>query len=52
MHQILEVPNFDQEDLISDDLMILDTHAEVFVWVGSQTSEQQKKEAFDCGLVS
>ncbi|CAH1421795.1 unnamed protein product [Lactuca virosa] len=30
----VEVYNFDQDDLLPEDMLILDTHAEVFVWAG------------------
>lgn len=31
--KIEEVYNFDQDDLLPEDMLILDTHAEVFVWI-------------------
>ena len=32
--QVEEIYNFTQDDLLTEDILILDTHAEVFVWVG------------------
>ncbi|KAL8153349.1 hypothetical protein V2J09_011109 [Rumex salicifolius] len=32
--QVEEIYNFTQDDLLTEDTLILDTHAEVFVWVG------------------
>ncbi|GJP46171.1 hypothetical protein CLOM_g5489 [Closterium sp. NIES-68] len=45
--KVVEVPNYEQEDLISEDVMLLDTHTEVFVWVGVNLPDKEKKEAFD-----
>jgi len=40
-----EVPNFDQGDLVMDDVMILDCFNVVYVWVGEGANEQEKKMA-------
>eukprot|EP00735_Rhodelphis_limneticus_P008799 TRINITY_DN2282_c0_g2::TRINITY_DN2282_c0_g2_i1::g.6851::m.6851 TRINITY_DN2282_c0_g2::TRINITY_DN2282_c0_g2_i1::g.6851 ORF type:complete len:838 (-),score=368.98,sp/O75366/AVIL_HUMAN/40.36/0.0,Gelsolin/PF00626.17/1.1e-17,Gelsolin/PF00626.17/3.6e-16,Gelsolin/PF00626.17/2.5e-10,Gelsolin/PF00626.17/4.5e-18,Gelsolin/PF00626.17/2.1e-09,Gelsolin/PF00626.17/3.1e-09,VHP/PF02209.14/7.7e+03,VHP/PF02209.14/8.2e-14,Viral_helicase1/PF01443.13/0.15 TRINITY_DN2282_c0_g2_i1:57-2528(-) len=45
--EVDEVFNFAQTDLCDDDVMLLDTYNEVFVWVGSQANETEKKEAVD-----
>jgi len=42
-----EVPNFTQEDLIDDDVMLLDMYTTVFVWVGSGANETEKSMAMD-----
>jgi hypothetical protein len=47
---VQEVFNFSQDDLIDDDVMILDTFAEVFVWVGSRSSEEEKKGSLKAAL--
>lgn len=45
-----EIVDFSQEDLCEDDVMLLDTVAEVFVWVGSGANETEKKEALTTAL--
>ncbi|KAI3678039.1 hypothetical protein L6452_37318 [Arctium lappa] len=46
---IEEVYNYKQDDLLPEDVMILDTHAEVFVWVGQSVEPKEKQSAFDIG---
>ncbi|WCJ33452.1 villin 2 [Euphorbia peplus] len=47
--QVEEIYNFCQDDLLTEDIMILDTHAEVFVWVGYSVDPKDKQNAFDIG---
>ncbi|XP_074067785.1 gelsolin isoform X3 [Macrotis lagotis] len=43
---IEEVPGeFMQEDLATDDVMLLDTWDQVYVWVGKDSQEEEKREA-------
>jgi len=45
-----ELFDFDQEDLIPEDCMILDTFAEVYVWLGADAKDNEKKDAMDLAL--
>ncbi|CAK7342596.1 unnamed protein product [Dovyalis caffra] len=47
--QVEEVYNFCQDDLLTEDILILDTHAEVFVWVGQSVDPKEKQNVFDIG---
>ncbi|KAJ4823941.1 Villin-2 [Turnera subulata] len=47
--QVEEVYNFSQDDLLTEDILILDTHAEVFVWVGQCVDPKEKQSAFEIG---
>lgn len=49
--QVEEVHNFSQDDLLTEDVLILDTHAEVFVWVGQSVDSKEKQSAFEIGQV-
>ncbi|KAF1897790.1 hypothetical protein Lal_00032550 [Lupinus albus] len=44
-----EVYNFSQDDLLTEDILILDTHAEVFVWIGHCVDQKEKQNAFEFG---
>ncbi|KAJ6850862.1 villin-2 [Iris pallida] len=45
--EVSEVFNFSQDDLLPEDILILDTLAEVFVWVGNCVDAKEKQKAFD-----
>ncbi|KAL3533767.1 hypothetical protein ACH5RR_007288 [Cinchona calisaya] len=47
--EIEEVHNFSQDDLLTEDILILDTHAEVFIWVGQSADPKEKQSAFEIG---
>ncbi|RYR51807.1 hypothetical protein Ahy_A06g026783 [Arachis hypogaea] len=47
--QVEEVYNFSQDDLLTEDILILDTHAEVFVWIGQSVDPKEKQNAFEIG---
>ncbi|XP_044505397.1 villin-3-like isoform X2 [Mangifera indica] len=47
--EVEEVYNFSQDDLLSEDILLLDTHAEVFVWVGQSVDSKEKQSAFEIG---
>lgn len=44
-----EIHNFEQDDLFPEDVLILDTHAEVIIWVGHLTESKEKEHAFETG---
>ncbi|XP_027367156.1 villin-2-like isoform X2 [Abrus precatorius] len=44
-----EVYNFSQDDLLTEDILILDTHAEVFIWIGQCVDAKEKQNAFEIG---
>lgn len=37
--------DYEQEDLVDDDVVILDCFTSIFVWVGSQANETEKTQA-------
>ncbi|KAK7278925.1 hypothetical protein RJT34_23964 [Clitoria ternatea] len=47
--QVEEVYNFSQDDLLTEDIHILDTHAEVFIWIGQSVDPKEKQNAFEIG---
>ncbi|XP_061189061.1 advillin-like isoform X1 [Saccostrea echinata] len=40
-----EIPDFSQQDLVSDDVMILDVWDTVYVWIGNGANKQERDEA-------
>ncbi|CAA3016810.1 villin-3-like [Olea europaea subsp. europaea] len=47
--EVEEIYNFSQDDLLTEDILILDTHAEVCVWVGQSVDLKDKQNAFEIG---
>ncbi|KAL2535044.1 Villin-2 [Abeliophyllum distichum] len=47
--EVEEIYNFTQDDLLTEDILILDTHAEVFIWVGQSVDPKEKQNAFELG---
>lgn len=43
--KVEEIFNFSQDDLCEDDIMMLDTNREVFLWIGRGANENEKAEA-------
>ncbi|XP_062401454.1 advillin [Sardina pilchardus] len=42
---VSEVTQFTQDDLSEDDVMVLDTWDQVFLWVGNQANDEERKES-------
>ncbi|XP_078179009.1 villin-2-like [Carex rostrata] len=47
--EIDEIHNFSQDELLTEDMLILDTYAEVFVWIGQSVDTKEKPKAFEIG---
>ncbi|XP_069122982.1 advillin-like isoform X2 [Argopecten irradians] len=48
--RVEEVHDFTQEDLYEDDVMLLDTHREIFVWIGRGANLQERKYGLKSAL--
>ncbi|XP_068603826.1 villin-1 [Brachionichthys hirsutus] len=46
--KMTEVDNFAQSDLDEEDIMLLDTWEEVFLWVGNLANQYETKESWNC----
>uniref|UniRef100_A0A3Q2XH97 Villin-like n=1 Tax=Hippocampus comes TaxID=109280 RepID=A0A3Q2XH97_HIPCM len=46
--RMTEVDDFAQSDLDEEDVMLLDTWEEIFLWLGNSANESETKEAWDC----
>ena len=46
-----EMFNFTQQDMEDDDVMVLDTHDNIFIWIGHKANPIEKKEAMKTALV-
>jgi len=45
-----EIFDYDQEDLIEEDVMILDAGHEIFVWIGNGANTEEKKKALETAI--
>lgn len=50
--QVKEIYNYTQDDLITEDVLLLDCQREIYVWVGLHSVVKSKQEALNLGLVS
>ncbi|CAI9787463.1 unnamed protein product [Fraxinus pennsylvanica] len=47
--KVTEIYNFDQDDLMTEDIFILDCHSDIYVWVGQQVESKDKINALSIG---
>lgn len=47
--QVTEVFNYSQNDLLSDEVMVLDVHSEIYVWLGQCVNEKLKPKCLEIG---
>ncbi|KAA8522743.1 hypothetical protein F0562_009095 [Nyssa sinensis] len=47
--KVTEIYNFNQDDLMTEDIFILDCHSEIFVWVGQQVDSKNRMHASTIG---
>ncbi|KAL3535455.1 hypothetical protein ACH5RR_003916 [Cinchona calisaya] len=47
--KVTEIYNFNQDDLMTEDLFILDCHLDIYVWVGQQVESKIKTQALTIG---
>ncbi|XP_021634857.1 villin-4 isoform X2 [Manihot esculenta] len=47
--KVVEIYNFTQDDLMTEDIFILDCHSDIFVWVGQQVDSKSKTHALTIG---
>ncbi|XP_065213354.1 villin-1-like isoform X2 [Planococcus citri] len=45
-----EIMNFQQSDLVSEDVMLLDNIQTVYVWIGELVKNEEKKHAYDTAV--
>ena len=47
-----EIYNFTQDDLTTEDVLVLDCHNELYVWIGCHSKVKSKQQALTFGLVN
>ncbi|WOG96873.1 hypothetical protein DCAR_0416211 [Daucus carota subsp. sativus] len=47
--KVTEIYNFDQDDLMTEEIFILDCHSNIFVWVGQEIISKHRKDALSIG---
>ncbi|KAG4923691.1 hypothetical protein JHK87_049231 [Glycine soja] len=48
--KVKEIYNYTQDDLITEDVLLLDCQREIYVWVGLHSAVKSKQEALNLGL--
>lgn len=43
----VEINNFEQDDMRCDDVMILDSGDEIYVWIGNEATDEEKSKGLD-----
>jgi len=41
-----EIPNYSQDDMMNDDIMILDAYQTIYVWIGNRSNDFEKRGAY------
>lgn len=49
--RVEEVPQFEQDDLDNDDIMVLDGGDEVYIWIGQGSTDEEKEKSLDMAKV-
>ncbi|CAK9162236.1 unnamed protein product [Ilex paraguariensis] len=47
--KVTEIYNFNQDDLMTEDIFVLDCHSNIFVWVGQQVDDKSRMHAITIG---
>lgn len=45
--RVEEIDDYEQEDLDEDDVMIMDVGDEVYMWIGKDSTEEERKQSMD-----
>ncbi|KAM7256651.1 hypothetical protein ACFE04_012392 [Oxalis oulophora] len=48
--EVKEIYSFTQDDLTTEDVLVLDCSTEVYLWIGNHSNVKSKQQAFDLGL--
>ena len=41
--EVEELFNFNQKDLVEEDVMLLDTYSEIFIWIGNESNAEERR---------
>ncbi|XP_043725223.1 villin-1 isoform X2 [Telopea speciosissima] len=48
--KVKEIFNFNQDDLTTEDILVLDCYSEIYVWIGRHANVRSKQEALTLGM--